>query len=80
MVTEFKPATRTQNRLRLVIDGAAGSGKAYTALRLAHDLGRRVFVIDTQYGSAPGTTGSGWGYRPLPKTRSSSRFAPGSNA
>lgn len=52
MATEFKPATRTQNRLRLVIDGAAGSGKTYTALRLAHDLGKRVFVIDTQYGSA----------------------------
>lgn len=52
MATEFKLATRTQNRLRLVIDGAAGSGKTYTVLRLAHDLGEWVFVIDTQYGSA----------------------------
>lgn len=47
MATEFKPVTRTQNRLWMVIDGGAESGKTYTALRLAHLLRERVFIIDT---------------------------------
>ena len=52
MATKFSPATRKRIKLRLAIDGAAGSGKTYTALRLAHCLGSKVFVVDTQYGSA----------------------------
>ena len=52
MATTFSTATRRSLKLRLAIDGAAGSGKTYTALRIAHGLGQHVFVIDTQYGSA----------------------------
>ena len=52
MAVTFRTATRKRMPLKMVIDGAAGSGKTYTALRLAHLLGKNVFVIDTQYGSA----------------------------
>lgn len=52
MTVVFKSATRRQMPLKMVIYGAAGSGKTYTALRLAHLLGSKVFLIDTQYGSA----------------------------
>lgn len=52
----FKQAVRSQSRLRLTIDGPAGSGKSYTALRFAHSLatsaGGRIAVIDTERGSA----------------------------
>ncbi|MDO4583940.1 MAG: AAA family ATPase [Planctomycetia bacterium] len=48
----FRPAARTQNRLKMALDGPAGSGKTFTALRLGHSLGDEVFVIDTQYGAA----------------------------
>lgn len=48
----FKPATRTSARLRLALIGPAGSGKTYSALRIAHHLGGRVAVIDTEHGSA----------------------------
>lgn len=51
---QFKPASRTQSRLRLTIDGPAGAGKTYTALRFAHALanGRPIAFIDTERGSA----------------------------
>lgn len=100
MGLEFRQATRARNRLKMVLDGPAGCGKTFTALRLAHSLGEKVFVIDTQYGSASlyagekidgkswnfqhltltqvGTTDSEWGFRPLPPSRLSSRFVPGS--
>ena len=50
----FKPASREQSRLRMTIDGPAGAGKTYTALRLAHALaaGGRIAFIDTEHGSA----------------------------
>lgn len=48
----FQPATRQQSRLRMTIDGPAGSGKTYTALRFAHALGGRIALIDTERGSA----------------------------
>lgn len=50
--TLFKPATRRKTRLRMALDGPAGSGKTYTALRFAHALGARIAVIDTEAGSA----------------------------
>jgi len=54
MVTQFRRATRQQSKLRMTIDGPAGSGKTYTALRLAHMLaeGGPIAVIDTERGSA----------------------------
>jgi hypothetical protein len=50
----FRPAVRNQSRLRMTIDGPAGSGKTYTALRFAHALanGGRIAYIDTERGSA----------------------------
>ena len=49
----FKQATRKQSKLRMTIDGPAGSGKSYTALRFAHQLaqGGRIAAIDTERGS-----------------------------
>ncbi len=48
----FKKATRKKLKLRMALDGPAGSGKTYTGLRFAFALGKRVAVIDTEHGSA----------------------------
>jgi nucleoside-triphosphatase THEP1 len=48
----FKKATKAQAKLRLGLIGPAGSGKTMTALRVAHGLGGRIAVIDTERGSA----------------------------
>jgi len=48
----FKKATKKQLKLRLLIEGAAGSGKTYSALTLAKSMGKKVAVIDTERGSA----------------------------
>lgn len=51
----FRKATRQQSKLRMTIDGPAGSGKTYTALRFAHALAGpagRIALIDTERGSA----------------------------
>lgn len=49
----FKSATRQQSKLRMTLDGPAGSGKSYTALRFAHALanGGKIAAIDTERGS-----------------------------
>lgn len=49
---EFKKASKAQAKLRMAIDGPAGSGKTYSALMLAKNLGSRVALIDTERGSA----------------------------
>jgi hypothetical protein len=52
----FKPAQKQQSKLRMTIDGPAGSGKTYTALRFAHAIvqrtGGKIAVVDTERGSA----------------------------
>lgn len=52
----FKQAVKSQSKLRMTIDGPAGSGKTYTALRFAHAIARqsggKIAVIDTERGSA----------------------------
>jgi len=55
----FKSATRLQSKLRMTIDGPAGSGKTYSALRFAHALaaGGKIAYIDTERGSASKYTG-----------------------
>ncbi len=49
---EFVPAEKSQLKARILISGAAGSGKTIAALELASALGGRVAVIDTENGSA----------------------------
>ncbi len=49
----FSKAVRTRRKLRAAFDGPAGSGKTFSALRLAFSLvqsgmGKRVAVIDTE--------------------------------
>jgi len=46
----FKPATIQQAKLKLGIYGESGSGKTYTALKIASQLGKIAF-IDTEHGS-----------------------------
>jgi dephospho-CoA kinase len=48
----IEKAIKTKQKLRLALTGASGSGKTYSALILAHELGKRVCVIDTENGSA----------------------------
>ena len=49
----FKPAIRSQSKLRMTLDGPAGSGKTFSALRFAHALSNsgRIAAIDTERGS-----------------------------
>ena len=49
---EFVQAEKSQLKARILISGAAGSGKTIAALELASALGSRVAVIDTENGSA----------------------------
>lgn len=48
----FQRATKKNAKLRLFISGVSGGGKTKTSLRIAHGLGGRVAVIDTEKGSA----------------------------
>lgn len=49
---QIKKAVKAQSKLRLALIGISGSGKTYSALSIAHGLGQRVLVIDTEHGSA----------------------------
>jgi hypothetical protein len=48
----FKPATKSQIKIRLALSGASGSGKTYSALAIASYLGNSTAVIDSEHGSA----------------------------
>lgn len=48
----FKPATKKEARLRMAFVGPAGSGKTYSSLAIAKELGDKIAVIDTERGSA----------------------------
>ena len=48
----FQKAVKTNAKLRLALTGGAGSGKTFTALTLAKNLGTKIAVIDTEHGSA----------------------------
>jgi DNA polymerase III delta prime subunit len=62
-VTTFTPATKDQARARVALSGPSGSGKTYTGLALAHALGDRIAVIDTEHGSASKYVGlNGWAF------------------
>lgn len=47
----FKPAIKTAVKLRMAITGPSGTGKTYTALSIATNLGKTA-VIDTEHNSA----------------------------
>lgn len=49
---QFQKASKKQARLRFSLIGPAGTGKTYTALRIATNLGGRIALIDTEHGSA----------------------------
>lgn len=59
-IGRFSMGTRERIKLRMAIDGPSGSGKSFTALRLAFALGLRVLVIDSEAGSAS----KYWGFCP----------------
>lgn len=47
----FVKATKAKAKLRMGLCGPSGSGKSYTALRIALGLGEKVAAIDTEHGS-----------------------------
>ena len=49
---EFKKAVRKQRKLRAAICGVSGSGKTYTALRIAKGIGGKIGLIDSERNSA----------------------------
>lgn len=48
----FKKAVKSQLKGRIALIGISGSGKTYSALRIACGLGGQIAVIDTERGSA----------------------------
>jgi hypothetical protein len=56
MKLQFKKASKSQSKLRLALMGVSGSGKTYSALRIAKAIAAagkgRIAVIDTERGSA----------------------------
>lgn len=48
----FKKACKKKQKLRLLLEGASGSGKTYSALLIAKALGKKIALIDTEKGSA----------------------------
>ena len=52
MNSEFRRATKYDAKLRFAVCGPAGSGKTYTLLQFATELGGPIALIDTERGSA----------------------------
>jgi predicted AAA+ superfamily ATPase len=52
MTNTFHKATKENIKLRMALYGPPGCGKTYTALLLASLLGKRIGLIDTEYGSS----------------------------
>jgi len=49
---QFRKAVKWDAKLRLALAGPGGSGKTFTLLKLATELGGRIAVVDTEHGSA----------------------------
>jgi len=49
---QFTAATKSQAKLRAALFGPSGTGKTFSALRMATGIGGRIAVIDTERGSA----------------------------
>ena len=57
MKFQAKKAVRTKRPLKVSVEGLSGSGKTFTALRLAfdmrrHGIGSKIVVMDSENGSA----------------------------
>ncbi|MFM7887136.1 MAG: AAA family ATPase [Pseudanabaena sp.] len=52
MTYSFQQATKENIKLRMALYGLPGCGKTYTALQLATILGKKIGLIDTEYGSS----------------------------
>ncbi|NUN66701.1 AAA family ATPase (plasmid) [Pseudanabaena biceps] len=52
MTYSFQKATKENIKLRMALYGPPGCGKTYTALQLATILGKKIGLIDTEYGSS----------------------------
>lgn len=52
MTMEFKKAVKRDAKLRLALCGPAGSGKTYSLLSIATELGGPIAYVDTEHGSA----------------------------
>lgn len=48
----FEKAVRKKTKLKIALVGPAGSGKTFSALRLAKGMGSKIAFIDTERGSA----------------------------
>jgi hypothetical protein len=60
MSFQFTQARRAQSHLRIALYGAPGSGKTYSALRIAAGLGcQRIGVIDSERGKSRKQAGKG---------------------
>jgi len=72
-MSSFTEATRTSTKARIALVGPSGSGKTWTGLTLAHALGDKIVVVDTEHGSASKYAGvNGWAF----KTFAPSTFSP----
>jgi len=47
----FTRAERKRAKARILIEGPSGSGKSYSAIRLAKGIGGKIAAIDTEHGS-----------------------------
>jgi len=48
----FKPATKEKQKLRLAISGPPGTGKTFSALRIATGMGGKIALADSEHESA----------------------------
>lgn len=52
MAFVFTPAKKAAAKLRMALIGISGTGKTYSALRIATGMGGRIALIDTEHGRA----------------------------
>lgn len=51
-MSPFRKAERRQAKLKIALTAPSGGGKTMSALHLAHGIGKKIAVIDTENGSA----------------------------
>jgi len=52
MAIEIRKATKQKVKLRLALVGASGSGKTWSALKIAKGIGDKILIADSENGSA----------------------------